>query len=72
MTSPEIVRELVASLPVENRLVYAEFLREARLFDEAMAVVEQEGEQKEAPYDIMEKIIREKCLARDSRVGFFQ
>ena len=64
-----VIRELVASFPVKNRLIHAEFLREAGFFDEAMAIVEQEGEQQEEPYKTLEEILHDKCTRKDSSVG---
>ncbi len=64
-----IVRELVASFPVENKVIHAEFLREARLFDEALAILEQQQEPNEGPYKILEDIIRGGCHMKYSRVG---
>jgi len=65
----DTIREFVAFFPAKNRLQLAEFLREAKLFDEAMAIVEAEGEQTDENYKALESMIREKCLARDSTVG---
>ena len=64
-----MVRELVATFPVDNKLIYAELLREAGLFDEAMEIVEAGGPQNEAPYIALERIIREKCARKDTSVG---
>lgn len=65
----EVVRDLVATFPVDNKLIYAELLREAGLFDEAMEIVEAGGPQNEAPYIALERIIREKCARKDTSVG---
>ena len=65
----DAIREFVTFFPAKNRLQLAEFLREAKLFDEAMAIVEAEGEQTDENYKAFESMIREKCLAQDSTVG---
>ena len=65
----DAIREFVTFFPAKNRLQLAEFLREAKLFDEAMAIVEAEGEQTDENYKALESMIREKCLAQDSTVG---
>jgi hypothetical protein len=64
-----VVRELVGTLLPENRIVRAEFIREARFFEEAMDIVEHE----EGPGDPvllkLSAIIRKKSLDGDSSVG---
>lgn len=65
-----VIRELVSALaPTADRLALAELLREARFFDEAMAIVEKEGEQETAILQKLSVIIREKSLKKDSTVG---
>lgn len=64
-----VVRELVGILPADNRLVYAELLREARFFEEALDIVEQEDEPDDPILRQLSAIIREKSLHRDSTVG---
>ena len=64
-----VVKELIGILPADNRLVYAEFLREACLFDESLAILDEEGMQKEAVWIRLAEYIRVKCHASDSSVG---
>ena len=64
-----VVRELVGTLPPENRIVRAEFLREARFFEEALDIVEHEEEPSVPVFLKLSAIIRKKCLNRDSSVG---
>lgn len=65
----EVVRGLIGTLPPENRLVHAEFLREARFFEEALDIVEHEEEPGNPVLLKLSAIIRKKCLDRDSSVG---
>ena len=65
-----VIRELVSALgPTSDRLALAELLREARFFDEAMAIVEKEGEQENPLMQKLSEIIKEKSLKKDSTVG---
>lgn len=64
----EVIRELIGTLPSENRLVHAEFLREARFFEEALDIVEHE-EPSDPVLLKLSAILRKKCLDKDSGVG---
>ena len=66
----EVIRELVSALEsTSNKLSLAELLREARFFDEALAIVEKEGKQEDHLLQELSKIIKEKSLRKDSTVG---
>lgn len=64
-----VVRELVGILPADNRLVYAELLREATFFEEALEIVDHEDVPDDPILRKLSTIIREKSLHRDSTVG---
>ena len=65
-----VIRELVSALaPTADKLAIAELLREARFFDEALAIAEQEGEQESPVLQKLSAIIKEKSLREDSTVG---
>lgn len=64
-----VVRELIGLFPVESKLIYAEFLREAALFDEAVSLVQQEGIPKDGIYKTLAETILFKCANKDTSVG---
>ena len=64
-----VVRELVTLATNQSRIFHAELLREAKFFDEALAIVEEEGEQKNPILQQLSVIIREKSAKKDSSVG---
>jgi hypothetical protein len=64
-----VVRELIGIFSVESKLIYAEFLREAALFDEALEVVRQEGIPEDGIYRNLAETIVSKCQSKDTSVG---
>ncbi len=64
-----VVRELIGIFSVESKLIYAEFLREAALFDEALEVVRQEGIPEDGIYRNLAETILSKCQNKDTSVG---
>lgn len=64
-----MVRELIGIFSVESKLIYAEFLREAALFDEALEVVRQEGIPEDGIYRNLAETILSKCQNKDTSVG---
>lgn len=64
-----VVRELIDSLPPESRIIHAEFLREARFFEEALEIVAHEDVPDDPILRKLSSLIREKSLHRDSTVG---
>ena len=64
-----VVRDLIGTLPPESRIVHAEFLREARLFEEALEIVDHEPLPDDPLLRKLSTTIREKSLHRDSTVG---
>lgn len=64
-----VIIDLISCFQVYNDLIHAEFFREAGMFEEAIKAVDSAGPQTEEPYKTLEKIIREKCASKDTRVG---
>ncbi len=63
-----VIREFIGTLPPESLFVHAEFLREARLFEEALEIVIHEDVPDDPILRKLSTIIREKSLRRDSTV----
>ena len=64
-----VVRDLIAALPPESRIIHAEFLREAKFFEEALEIVDHEDVPNDPILRELSTIIREKSIHRDSTVG---
>ena len=64
-----VVRDLIAALPPESRIIHAEFLREAKFFEKALEIVDHEDVPNDPILRELSTIIREKSIHRDSTVG---
>ena len=68
----EIVLELVKVFKVESEIIHAEYLREAGLFDEALALIGRVGIPQEGIYKTLAETIISKCASRDTSVGLIE
>lgn len=67
-----VVRGLVDAFPVESDIIYAEFLREAGLFEEAVETVRRTGLPESGAYRTLAEIVLQKCEKKDTSVGQIQ